>query len=90
MIDQRTAADIARRHLQRQFPAGDVVLDEAATVQTEWCWVFIYNTRAFLESGELRHCLAGNGPLLVDKRSGALHQAGTAYPVEHGLPTGPG
>jgi hypothetical protein len=38
-----------------------------------------------LESGDLRDSLAGNGPLLVDKRSGALRQAGTAHPVEHYL-----
>jgi hypothetical protein len=44
--------------------------------------VFFYNT---LQTGELRDCLAGNGPLLVDKGSGALRQVGTAHPVEHYL-----
>jgi Immunity protein 35 len=85
MIDQRTAASIARRHLEREFPAGDVVLDEAATIQADWCWVFCFNTRAFLATGDPRDSLAGNGPLLVDKRSGTLRQAGTAHPVEHYL-----
>jgi hypothetical protein len=85
MIDQRTAAAIARGHLEREFPDGDVVLDEDATIQADWCWVFFFNARAFLETGDLRHSLVGNGPLLVDKRSGALRQAGTAHPVEHYL-----
>jgi hypothetical protein len=49
--------------------------------------VLFYNTVAFLRTGELRDCLVGNGPLLVDKRSGALRQAGTAHPVEHYLPS---
>ena len=85
MIDQRTAAAIARGHLEREFPDGDVVLDEDTTIQADWCWVFFFNTRAFLETGDLRHSLVGNGPLMVDKRSGVIRQAGTAHPVEHYL-----
>jgi hypothetical protein len=85
MIDHHTAAAIARRHLEREFPGGGVALDDGATIQTERYWVFFYNTLAFLQTGDLRDCLAGNGPLLVDKRSGVLRQAGTAHPVEHYL-----
>ena len=85
MIDRDTATTIARRHLEREFPDGGVAVDDAATTETDRCWVLLYNTLAFLRTGELRDCLAGNGPLLVDKRSGALRQAGTAHPVEHYL-----
>jgi hypothetical protein len=85
MIDHHTAATIARRHLEREFPAGGVAVDGSATMETERYWVFFYNTLAFLQTGELRDCLTGNGPLLVDKRSGVLRQAGTAHPVEHYL-----
>jgi Immunity protein 35 len=84
-MDRQTATSIARRHLAREFPADDVVIDDTATMETDWCWVFFFNTRAFLETGELRHCLTGNGPLIVDKRSGTLRQAGTAHPVEYYL-----
>ena len=85
MIDHHTAATIARRHLEREFPDGGVAVDGSATMETERHWVFFYNTLAFLQTGELRDCLTGNGPLLVDKRSGVLRQAGTAHPVEHYL-----
>jgi hypothetical protein len=47
--------------------------------------VFFFNTRTVLETGDLRHSLVGNGPLMVAKRSGILRQAGTAHPVEHYL-----
>jgi hypothetical protein len=87
MIDRDSAATIARRHLEREFPDGGVALDQGATVETDRCWVLFYNTVAFLRTGELRDCLVGNGPLLVDKRSGALGQAGTAHPIEHYLPS---
>jgi Immunity protein 35 len=85
MIDRDTATAIARRHLEREFPDGGVALDHRATMETARCWVLTYNTEAYLRTGELRDCLVGNGPLLVDKRSGALRQAGTAHPVEHYL-----
>lgn len=90
MIDRDTAATVARRHLEREFPDGSVAVDEAATMETDRYWALFYNTVAFLQSGELRDCLVGNGPLLVDKRSGALRQAGTAHPVEHYLAADPG
>ena len=88
MIDRDSAATIASRHLEREFPDGGVALDQGATVETDRCWVLFYNTVAFLRTGELRDCLVGNGPLLVDKRSGAVRQAGTAHPVEHYLAGG--
>jgi hypothetical protein len=88
MIDRDVATTIARRHLEREFPDGGVALDDGATMETERCWVLFYNSVAFLLTGELRDCLVGNGPLLVDKRSGALRQAGTAHPVEHYLARG--
>lgn len=30
-------------------------------------WIFIYNTSAYLGSGNISHALAGNGPLLIDR-----------------------
>ena len=47
--------------------------------------MFFFNTGSVLETGDLRHSLVGNGPLMVDKRSGVIRQAGTAHPVEHYL-----
>src|SRR6266545_2802815 len=38
MIDRDSAATIARRHLEREFPDGGVALDHGATVATARCW----------------------------------------------------
>ncbi len=85
MIDKRTATEIARRHLAEEYPAEDVVVDESDVLEEDWCWAFFYNTRAFYQTGELRESLVGNGPLIVEKATGALRVAGTAHPVEHYL-----
>ncbi|VXC34628.1 hypothetical protein PSEUDO8Z_100175 [Pseudomonas sp. 8Z] len=45
-------------------------------------WYFCYQSKEFLETGELSAQLAGNAPFLIDKQSGELHVLGTAKPLE--------
>ncbi|TNF80351.1 hypothetical protein FGE05_21530 [Pseudomonas sp. ICMP22404] len=45
-------------------------------------WYFCYQSKEFLETGELSAQLAGNAPFLIDKNSGELHVLGTAKPLE--------
>ena len=42
-------------------------------------WVFGYNSRAFLERGDISSVLAGNGPVVVPK-SGAAPYIGSVFP----------
>ncbi len=52
--------------------AIDLAIDPDVTSDEGWCWVFGYNSRAFVQSRASRDRLAGNGPIVVDKRSGAV------------------
>jgi hypothetical protein len=45
-------------------------------------WVFFYNSREFLETGDTSARLAGNGPVLVAKDDGRVIRFGTAKPLE--------
>ena len=63
----------------------DLAVDEAATRSEPWCWIFFYTSRAHLETGSFRHALAGNGPLVVERDTGRLHELGTARPVDEQL-----
>jgi len=54
-----------------------------ATREENFGWVFFYNTKRFLESGDMQWALGGNAPLIVDRRTGELHVTGTAHPIEH-------
>jgi len=85
MVDKQAATEIARRHISEEYPGEDVVVDESDVLEEDWCWVFFYNTRAFYQTGELRESLVGNGPLIIEKATGALRVAGTAHPVERYL-----
>lgn len=43
---------------------------------------YTYQTSDFVATGDYIHALAGNGPILVSKLTGAVEVAGTALPVE--------
>jgi hypothetical protein len=45
-------------------------------------WVFFYNSREYLETGNPRSCYAGNAPFIVDRIDGELRVTGTAEPLE--------
>ena len=58
------------------------ILDEH-TIEADFGWVFFWQSQRFLETGNFSDQLAGNGPLIVDRRDGTVHRTGTAHPVEH-------
>ena len=46
-------------------------------------WVFCYNTKEYMESKNIRHAIAGNAPLIFDRRDGLIYVTGTAFPLDH-------
>jgi len=48
-----------------EFRAGEWVL--TGVEEYDSAWAFSYNTRQYVEGGELRDALAGNGALVVPK-----------------------
>lgn len=65
-----------------QLPDGDVlVICDEATIERPFGWVFFYDSKRHLETGDFRHALAGNAPLIVNRHTGALVPTGTAREV---------
>lgn len=75
LLDQTVRTEIA-----------DVVINEEETKETDTCWVFFYNTRAYIETGSMSHALAGNAPLFVLKDDPSVWFGRTDIPVEDQLP----
>lgn len=63
-------------------PPDCVVLD-GETIEREWGWVFFYQSRRCVDSGEHRFSLMGNGPIIVNRHDGTVHQTGSARPAGH-------
>lgn len=84
-MDKNQAADLIRQRLREYEAAGSspLVLLEDRTLTRPFGWVFFYQSRAFVESGNVRDMVAGNTPIIVDRDTGELHLTGTSHPVSH-------
>lgn len=66
------------------LPGGDVaVVVTDATIERPWGWVFFYESRRFLETGDFPSRLVGNAPIVVNGATGHAEHSGTAHPIEH-------
>ena len=67
----------------RPFLDLDVVTTGVREFST--CWVVGFSSRLFLETGEISYALAGGGPIIVNRKTGAARMARSALPVEDQL-----
>jgi len=83
MLTYEQSLAIATAHLAAQVApeCGDVVIVDS--IDRPNGWVFFYQTRAYLDSGQIEFALAGNAPILVSRESGVVSPTGTAEPFEH-------
>ena len=61
----------------------ELMLIESATMEKTYGWIFFYNSRQYIEEGNMSLALAGNTPLIVERRSGKLTVTGTARSIEY-------
>lgn len=59
-----------------------MVLDNE-TIEKEWGWVFFYQNKKYLDTGDFRFMLGGNAPYIVNKYTGVIVVTGTAQDIEH-------
>lgn len=82
--DVKVAKKIASEFLGTP-PTGSaysfVILDDY-TIERPKFFVFFYESSRYLETGAFEDRLAGNSPILVDRRTGKPLFLGTAEPVE--------
>jgi Immunity protein 35 len=88
LIDQERATQIASKWLTENPARGrDGVLElcllDDFTRELDFGWLFFYTSRLYRDTGDSQYALAGNAPLIVDRRDGTLHTTGTAHPIEH-------
>ena len=59
-------------------PGDEPAIADNHTREEVFGWVFFYNSKRFLETGEFLRRLAGNGPVIVDGLTGEVSMLGTA------------
>jgi Immunity protein 35 len=78
------ARNLAEGHLAKTAgtsPEPVVIVDDS-TIETDFGWIFFWNSKRYLESGDFRDALAGNVPLIVDRANGSVHATCTFLPIE--------
>lgn len=73
---------VAERLQQMDSPDDPSVIIETNTIEKPFGWVFFYNSKKFVETGVFRYRFAGNGPVIVNKKTGAVEFYGSNKPVE--------
>ncbi|MGY8711935.1 YrhB domain-containing protein [Bradyrhizobium sp. 18BD] len=64
---------------------GQARIQRELTIAKPYGWVFFYQSREFLDTGDFSEVLVGNAPIIVDRDSLELRLTGTAKPLEHYL-----
>lgn len=87
MVTKEEARDLALAHVKSfEAEAGlELVLLDGITMEENFGWVFFYDSKRCVQTGNPLDRLAGNAPIVVTRADGALHETGTALPLEHYL-----
>lgn len=81
VTEARTAAERYLTQMQTNPPMELVILDHH-TMEDDFGWVFFWNSRKYAETGDYIYALAGNGPLIVDRNDGSIHEISSAEPID--------
>ncbi len=84
-FDFENARELAAAWLKLKNSEIEVEIVDAATVAKPYGWVFFYQSRTFLETGDFSDQLVGNAPILINRLSGEPRVLGTAKPAEYYL-----
>lgn len=60
-----------------------LMINDVATEEHDFGWVFFWNTRAYLIENDFSAALGGNAPLIVSRKDGSIHTTGTALRTSH-------
>lgn len=76
------AADAVLRHLRQRGVGepGGIALLPSCTIEKPYGWVFSYNSREYVETGNLMSALCGHGPVLIVSATGEIVEFGSLLP----------
>lgn len=82
-ITFKQAREIAEKQIEA-WSHGDIelVILESETIEKWYGWIFCYNSKKFLETGNMSYAVVGNCPLFISKLSGEISTYFTSYSLE--------
>ncbi|MET8944555.1 YrhB domain-containing protein [Streptomyces sp. NPDC004542] len=87
MIEREAAVRAVEEQLERDYQQWRAVSADAVRMvvvrveEHELVWIISWQSEQFARTGNAKHMLVGNGPYLVDRVDGGLHQIGVVSAV---------
>lgn len=83
MISKSEAQKIFEDHVKAdKFKSEGVELSIELEDEKDYGWIFTYQSKQYLESGDILDALMGNHPCLVAKKDGSVWPLGAGAPRE--------
>jgi Immunity protein 35 len=93
MIDFDQAMNLMKNYVAEQQKLTDpeilmdgndfVIVDDF--IERHYGWVFYYQPKKFIETGEIQYSILGNSPVLINKEDGSMYDLGTHRSIESAL-----
>ena len=84
MLSKSDAIELVMKKLDEYPPLVDdqrvLLLDK--TIEKPYGWIFFYNSKKAIETGNVIYRLAGNGPVIVNKIAGSIEFFGSLPPID--------
>jgi hypothetical protein len=77
-LEEARAIAISMLHSRPGLYLGPLALRDELSEETEHFFVFYCDSEAYVRTGEHRHRMTGNGPILVDRELGFAVRTGTS------------
>lgn len=61
--------------------SSPIVVNDKMIIEENFGWVFFYDTLDSINGKS--NGLVGNAPLIIEKKSGTIHETGTGWPMEY-------
>jgi hypothetical protein len=87
IANARATVERALRDASQSLADDELVIIDDYTRELPYGWLFFYQAKRFVETGDPKYMVGGNAPYFVDRESGDLHMLGTAMRVEKYLET---
>ena len=86
MLTREEAKQLVYKHINAADPYAvqsvELAILDSETIEKEYGWVFFYDTKEYLMTGDILDTLVGNAPYIVNKYTGEIIETGTANPIE--------
>ncbi|WP_367389137.1 YrhB domain-containing protein [Lewinella sp. LCG006] len=79
MIELNEAIELAKEKLDEIEKKSGINLSlmYEETLELEFGWMFFYQSKAFVETGDLGAMVGGNAPMIIDKHNSSVNMTGT-------------